>query len=103
MPLAPAPETGGESSCKPLERQFPVPPLASLVLGNRADDRPGASHEAAFLRVGQRWRGLHIEDRLDPGLRLLDVLAARAARTREPKLDLAERKLDGLPVADLDA
>jgi hypothetical protein len=85
------PEALAERLGEPLERKLLVPPLASLVLGDRADDGAAPGEQAPLLRVGERLGALDVEDRLDPGLRLLRVLAAGAARARRPELDLAER------------
>ena len=96
-------EPAGDRLGEALERQLAVSPLAALVLSDRAHDGADAVGKPALVGVRQRRRRLHVEEGLDPRLRLLHVLAARAARTRETKLDLAERELDGLPVADPDA
>src|SRR3954467_14652047 len=74
---------------QPLEGELPVPELAALVLGDRAEHWAGAADDAAFLRVRQRVRGLDVEDGFDARLRLLRVLTARAARTRVAELHLA--------------
>ena len=70
---------------EPLGRELPVPPLAALVLRDRAQLRPGLRDDAPLLRLGERGRRLDVEDRLDAALRLLRVLAARAARAGEPR------------------
>ena len=101
--LPPTLESGCNGFREASEGQLAVPPLAPFVLSERTDDRADPGEEAALLRIRQRRRRLYVEHGLDPGLGLLHVLAARAARTRETKLDLAEWELDGLPVADLDA
>src|SRR5918996_2260421 len=96
-------EPAGDRLGEALERQLAVSPLAALVLSDCADNGADAIGKPALVRVRQRRRRLHVEEGLHARLRLLHVLAARAARTRETKLDLAERELDGLPVADPDA
>jgi hypothetical protein len=102
-PLAPNLEPGGYRIREPLEGELPVSPLAALFLSNRADDGAGPLDEAPFLGVRENRGGFDVENRLDAGLGLLRVLAAGPARARETQVDLGERKLDGLPVADLDA
>src|SRR5207249_4262273 len=78
----------------PLDRELAVPPLAALVLGDRAQDGPGARENAPFLDRRQRRRGLDVEGRLDAGLVLLGVLTAGPARSGEAKRDLGERDRD---------
>ena len=79
---------------EPLDGKLTVPQLASLVLRHSAQHGPCARDDAPLLGVGQRVRGLHVEDRFDARLRLLRVLSAGAARTREPELHLGERQND---------
>ena len=55
--------------------------------------RPCATTRRFCASVSAR-RGFDVEDRLDPRLRLLRVLATRAARTRESQLHLRERQHD---------
>ena len=69
-------QSGGET----LERELAVPPLAPLILRERADHGASARSQAPFLRVGQGRGRLDVEDGLDPSLRLLRVLAAGPAR-----------------------
>ena len=102
-PLAPNLEPGGYRIREPLEGELPVSPLAPLLLSYCTQDRPGPLDEAPFLGVRENRGGFDVENRLDAGLGLLRVLASGPARARETQVDLGERKLDGLPVADLDA
>jgi len=102
-PPPPDLEPGGNRFPKALESELAVSPLASLFLSHRADDRARPLYEAPLLGRRENSRRRDVEDRLDAGLGLLRVLAPGSARAREPELDLAERKRDGLPVAELDA
>src|SRR5436190_1935588 len=85
---------------EPLERQFPVPQLAALVLGDGLDRRADPVDDPLLLRVRQRRRRLHVEQRLDPRLRLLRVLPARPARPGRAEADLGAPDRDA--ARDLD-
>ena len=73
-----------------LQGELTVAPLAALVLGDGADDRPRLGPDPPLLAVAQRRRGVDVEGRLDPGLGLLGVLAARPTRPRCPQANLGE-------------
>jgi hypothetical protein len=102
---APAPdlEPRGDRFSESLEGELAVSPLAPLFLSHRADDGSGALCEPPLLGGRENSRPLDVENRLDAGLGLLRMLASGPARARESELDLAEWKLEGLPVAELDA
>ena len=55
---------------------------------------PARATTRRFCASGERVRGLDVEDRFDARLRLLRVLSAGAARTREAELDLASGRND---------
>ena len=73
---------------KPIDRQLAVSQLASLVLCDRAENRPRALDHAPFLDLRERGRRIDVEERLHPRRGLLGVLAAGAARARDAQLDL---------------
>jgi len=102
-PLPPDLEPRGDRFPEALEGDLAVSPLAPLFLSHRADDGAGPLHEAPLLGVREHRRPLDVENRLDACLGFLRMLASGPARAREPELDLAQWKLDGLPVAELDA
>src|SRR6266702_1015342 len=89
-------ELAGEA----LDRELPVPQLAPLVLRDGPQHGADTAGHAALLHVRQGLGGLHVEHRLHARLRLLRVLATRAARTRETQLDLRERDHDRARDAD---
>jgi holo-[acyl-carrier protein] synthase len=82
------PERLSERGNEPLECQLAVPQLAPLVFGDRPHDRAGARNHTRLLGLGQRGRGLDVEQRLDPRLRLLRMLTAGAARSGRAETDL---------------
>lgn len=96
-------EPGGDRFPEALEGDLAISPLAPLFLSHRADDGAGPFCEAPLLGRRENSRRVDLENRLDAGLGLLRMLASGPARAGEPELDLAERKLEGLPVAELDA
>ena len=102
-PLPPDLEPRCDRFPEALEGDLAVSPLAPLFLSHGADHGACLPHEAPLLGGRKNGRRLDVEDRFDAGLGLLRMLASRPARAREPELDLAERKLEGLPVAELDA
>jgi hypothetical protein len=102
-PLPPDLEPRGDRFREALEGDLAVSPLAPLFLSHRADHGARPLCEAPLLGVRENGRRFDVENRFDAGLGLLRVLASRPARAREPELDLAEGKLEGLPVAELDA
>src|SRR5436190_4842615 len=79
-----APERGDEA----LEGELAVPELAALVLRDRPDRRAEARDHPLLLHVGERRRGLDLEERLDAGFRLLRMLAAGATRPGGAEADL---------------
>ena len=79
---------------EPLDRELAVSPLAALVLGDRSQDGPRLGQHSSLLHVRQRGRLRHVEERLDPGLGRVGVLAPRAARAGEAELDLGEGQHD---------
>ncbi len=89
------PERAAKLLDQPLECELAVAQLTSLVLSDRAEHGSGAGDHPALLRLGQRLRGLHVEDGLHPRLRLLGMLSARPARTRKSELHLSKREDDG--------
>jgi hypothetical protein len=102
-PLPPDLEPRGDRFPEALEGDLAVSPLAPLFLSHRADHGARPLCEAPLLGVREHSRRFDVENRLDAGLGLLRMLASRPARAREPELDLAQGKLEGLPVAELDA
>ena len=78
----------GEPCDQPVDRKLAVAKLASLVLCDRTQHRPGTCDDAMLLIRRQCGRCLDVEDCLDPGLRGVRVLASRPARPRDAKLDL---------------
>ena len=77
-----------------LDGELAVPRLRPLVLRHGPNDGSRPADDPALLRIRERRRGLHVEDRLHAGLRFLRVLTARTARTGVAQLDLAERDRD---------
>ena len=57
-----------------------VAELGTLVIGDDAHDRPELGEHASPLRVGERRRGLDVEDQLGARRRLVRMLAARTTR-----------------------
>jgi hypothetical protein len=96
-------EPCGDRVREALECELAVSPLAPLFLSHRADDRSGPLYKAPLLGRRENSRRSDVENRFDAGLGLLRMLASGPARARESELDLAEWKLEGLPVAELDA
>src|SRR4051794_28770684 len=48
---------------EPLDGQLAVPPLAPLVLRDRAENRAGTRDDSPLLRGSERRRALDVEDR----------------------------------------
>jgi uncharacterized protein len=78
---------------QPLERELAVAGLAARILGDRRHARAGTHKQAFPLLVGERARGLDIEDRLHARGGHVRVLAARAGGAARSQLDLRERDL----------
>ena len=79
---------------EPFDRELAVAPLAPLVLGDARSTGPALrDHAALLLRRGERRRRLDVEHGLDPRLRALGVLTARAARAGEAQLDLVRGRV----------
>ena len=78
-------------------RELAVPRLAPLVLRDGAEDRPRLRDDPPFLPGRERRRRLDVEHRLDAGLGLVRVLAARPRRARDAQLDLV--RVDARPSA----
>jgi hypothetical protein len=102
-PLPPDLEPRGDRFPEALESELAVSPLAPLFLSHCAHDWARSLYEPSLLGVRENGRRFDVENCLDTGLGLLCMLAPGPARAREPELDFPERKLDDLPVADLDA
>jgi hypothetical protein len=96
-------EAGGDRVREALQGDLAISPLASLFLSDRADDGPCPGAESPLLGRCEHGRRFDLEDGLDAGLGLLRMLPSRPAGARKPELDFSERKLYGLPVAELDA
>ena len=79
---------------EPVDGEVFVAQLAPLVLGDRAQHRPRLRDDALLLSRRERRRRLDVEDRLDPRLGFLGVLAARPARAGGAEQDLAPRDGD---------
>jgi hypothetical protein len=101
--LPPDLEPGGDRFTEAVEGELAISPLAPLFLSHCADYRADPFDEAALLGRRQNRRRFDVENRFDAGLGLLRMLASGPARAREPELDFAQRKREGLPVAQLDA
>src|SRR6478735_4377345 len=69
-------ERGAELLDEALDREVAIPGLASLVLCDGAQYRPGSRDDTPLLRVGQRRGCFDVEQGLDPSGRLLGVLTA---------------------------
>ncbi len=65
--------------CDASDCQLPVASLASLVLGDRAQYRPGLAEDALLLAIGERAGCFDVEEGLHSRLGLLRMLAARPA------------------------
>ena len=85
--------SASRSERRAARRELAVSGLAPLVLGDRAQVGRRAPPRAASAPRSAP-RSLDVEERLDAGLRLLGVLAARPARAGRAEADLRERQDD---------
>src|SRR5438105_1533955 len=80
----------GKLGAQPLERELPVLELRSPLGRSRPDDGTEPFEEPRALPRPQRRRARDVEAHLDLRVRRVRVLAAGAARAREPPLELVE-------------